>query len=197
MKKGFTLPEILTVLAIITIIALIAIPSVVLIRKRINERLFNSKKEMIILAAELYGQDNKDSLDQYSEINITVGELVQKNYLEKDTDADGEVCLSDYGCIIDPRDNTNLNEILILIKKIDKNIKAVWEGTAGSTTNKDLVELVKTQLDCTPTESVPCLYTGEVNDNYLSYSGIMWRIVGVYLIDGEQIVKLITDENIK
>lgn len=197
MKKGFSLPEILTVLAIIAIIAIIAIPSVILIRQRINNRVFESKKEIIIVAAELYGQDNKTLLDANGELVITVGELIELGYVEKDIDKEGIICEDTYGCAIDPRSNTSLNNIQILIKLSGSTVKALWEGQAGSSTDRNLVNLVLSDLDCTPSQSSPCLYTGEESNNYLSYSGIMWRILGVYVIDGQNVVKMITDENVE
>ena len=81
-KNGFTLPELLAVIAIIAIIALIAIPSVLLIRNKINKRLYESKKETILLAAQLYGQDNEDIFNVTGEAMIDVGLLIQKNYIE-------------------------------------------------------------------------------------------------------------------
>ncbi len=197
MKKGFSLPEILTVLAIIAIIAIIAIPSVILIRQRINNRVFESKKEIIILASELYGQDNRTLLDVNGELIITVGELIEQGYVEKDMESDGIICLDSYGCAVDPRSNTSLNNIQILVKLSGANVKAIWEGQSGSSSDRNLVELVLAYLECTPTESSPCLYTGEENNNYLSYSGITWRILGVYVIDGQNVVKMITDENVE
>ena len=54
-KKGFTLTELLVVIALISIIVLIAVPSVVSISKRINKRVYNAKIQEIVTAAELYG----------------------------------------------------------------------------------------------------------------------------------------------
>ena len=59
-KKGFTLTELLVVIALISIIVLIAVPSVVAISKRINKRVYNSKVQEIVTAAELYGTNNPD-----------------------------------------------------------------------------------------------------------------------------------------
>ncbi len=196
LKKGFTLTEILTVLAIISIIAIIAVPSVIVIRNRINSRAYESKKELIILAAELYGQDNKALLELNGEISTTVGDLLEKDYLEKDIAMDGQICSSSYGCIMDPRNNTSLNDIVIVVKLNNGTVKAIWEGVTGSSSERDLVQIVLTDLSCTPTETSPCLYTGEETNNYLSYSGTMWRILGVYVIDGTNVVKMITNENI-
>lgn len=197
MKKGFSLPEILTVLAIIAIIAVIAIPSVILIRERINKRIYESKKEMIILAAELYGQENRATLDAIGELLITVGELIELGYVEKEVDKDDVTCLDEYGCVIDPRSNVSLNNVQLVVKLSGANVKALWEGTPGSSSEQNLVEIVLTDLNCTPTASSPCLYTEEETNNYLSYSGMIWRIIGVYVIDGQNVVKMITDENVE
>ena len=51
-KKGFTLTELLVVIALISIIVLIAVPSVVSISKRINKRVYNAKIQEIVTAAE-------------------------------------------------------------------------------------------------------------------------------------------------
>ena len=46
-----------------------------------------------------------------------------------------------------------------------------------------------------------CVYCvkNECNDdpnNYLYYSGIMWRVIGVYKIDGKEVAKMITDDTV-
>ena len=56
-----------------------------------------------------------------------------------------------------------------------------------------LAEQINALLSCTPTASVPCYYTNNSN-NYLTYSGNTWRIIGTYLVDGNSVVKLILDE---
>ena len=67
-KKGFTLTEILVVIVLIGVIMAIAIPSVVEVRKRINKRLLSEKKQEILVAAQLYGNDRKLTTDTY--INV-------------------------------------------------------------------------------------------------------------------------------
>ena len=64
-KKGFTLTEILVVIVLIGVIMAIAIPSVVEVRKRINKRLLSEKKQEILVAAQLYGNDRKLTTDTY------------------------------------------------------------------------------------------------------------------------------------
>ena len=57
-----------------------------------------------------------------------------------------------------------------------------------------LADEVSMLLSCTPSASSPCLYTENAN-NYLTYGGYTWRIVGTYMINSEKVVKLILDSN--
>jgi prepilin-type N-terminal cleavage/methylation domain-containing protein len=193
-KKGFTLTEILAVIAIIAVLTSIAIPSILLVRKRINERAYESKKSLILLAAQEYGQNNTEVFDENGEFSITIGELIQYEYLEKDIDYNGSKCTANYGCVIDPRDKTSMNDIIILLRNNNNIIASIWQGTLGLTLDRDLVTTILDELNCTPTATSPCLYSGDSMNNYLDYSGVMWRILGVYVIDGEQVVKLITND---
>ena len=81
-KKGFTLIEMLVVIALIGVVIAIAIPSITLVRKRINIRLLNEKKDEILVAAQLYGSDKKFEQDTI----IKVYELLDEKYIKKDTD---------------------------------------------------------------------------------------------------------------
>ena len=195
-KKGFTLAEVIVVIVLISIIIAIAIPSVIAIRNRINERLLESKKDAVLVAAELYGQDNPQ-LFSPNEFIVTVGELVDAGYVERDTESNGENCTDSYGCVINPVDKTSLNNVEILVKKEMSTVIAIWDGELGSSSSSELVDKVIEDLRCENiTESNPCLYVGSDPDNYLWYSGVMWRIMGVYKINGVLVVKMITDDNI-
>lgn len=195
-KNGFTLAEVLVVIVLISVLVAIVVPSIIAINNRINRRLLESKKDIILAAAELYGRDNPQRFVR-NEILITVGELVEEDYIKEDTPENGKNCLDSYGCVIDPVAKTSLNGVNILIKKEINSIIAIWDGTLGSSSSKDLVDTVINQLSCgTITESSPCLYVGREPNNYLWYSGIMWRILGVYKIDGVLVVKMITDDNV-
>lgn len=195
-KKGFTLTEILIVIVIIGIVLAISIPSIIAIRKRINERLLENKKDIILVAAELYGQDNAI----YTDTIIHVYDLINEKYIEPDIKQNNSNCSGEYtenGCVINPVDDSSLNNERILIKREGKSVIAIWDGEIGSTTSKELVDAVKDKLNCDEiTESKPCLFTGKNPDNYLYYSGIMWRIIGIYKIDGKETIKMITDDTI-
>lgn len=195
-KKGFTLTEILIVIVIIGIILTIAIPSVVAIRKRINERLFEAKKDEILVAAELYGRDKGLTTDTI----IYVYTLIDTGYINSEIDANDSNCKGEHtekGCVLNPVDDSSLNNEKILIKKTGKTIIAIWNGKEGSSSSEELVDSIKDKLHCEEiTESNPCLFEGTNPDNYLYYSGIMWRIIGIYKIDGKEVVKMITDDNV-
>ncbi len=195
-KSGFTLTEVLIVIVIIGIILAIAIPSIVLIRKRINERLLDNKKQLILVAAENYGRDKNFIQDT----TIYVYTLIDSKYINAEVDKGYGSCTSghsDNGCVLNPVDDSSLNEERILIKVTGNSVIAIWDGQEGSTTDKDLVDSIKDDLKCeTITESEPCLYTGVNPNNYLYYSGVMWRILGIYKIDGREVVKMVTDDNV-
>ena len=66
-----------------------------------------------------------------------------------------------------------------------------YQASNGATIGEE----ISTLLGCTPTASVPCYYTNNSN-NYLSYSGRTWRIMGTYLVSGSVVVKAILDDHI-
>lgn len=194
-KKGFTLTEILIVIALIGVLLTIAVPSIVHIRKGINKRLLESKKKIILVAAEEYGKDKEISTDTIIHVYDLIGPYIDTDIKRNDTNCNGDN--TENGCVINPVDDTSLNDVTILIKKKGKKITAVWEGLIGNSESQELISLVKNKFNCDNiNEGNPCLANSQNNDNYLYYSGIMWRIMGIYMIDGHETVKLITDDNV-
>lgn len=195
-KLGFTLTEILIVIVIIGVVLAISIPSIIAVRKRINERLLENKKDLILVAAELYGKDKGITTDTI----IYVYTLIEAKYIDADIKSNDSNCSGEHtekGCVINPVDDSSLNNERILIKKNGNGVIAIWNGNEGSSTDKELVDAIKDKLNCgVITESEPCLFTGNNPDNYLYYSGIMWRIMGIYKIDGKEVVKMVTDDNV-
>ena len=237
-KQGFTLPEIMVVVAIIAVIAIIAIPSVILINKNINKRLYKNKVDNIVSAAELYASDNPDIFNQSSEVRVYVYELIASNYLEseKQPSTNDDQCKSTdtknaKGCIINPVAKSNMNNEYVILRKEaagisgsfggqeivssnnDTLVKAIcdrfkdvsgssiFEGRYGTndsdkcTCNAAGTGLVKKGTD----EAVSaCLIYGNQKNNYLSYDGVMWRVMGLYQIDSNRLVaKMITDNNVE
>lgn len=123
-KKGFTLVELIIVIAIIALLMVVAIPSIILISNKINDKLYNSKVELILSAAEIYADDNFASLfgDGTTKTSIRVKELVP-TYLEPDEvikdPTTGEVTNK----VTDPRDDSSMNERIIWLTR--KNAKVV------------------------------------------------------------------------
>lgn len=132
-KKGFTLTELLAVIAIIAIITLIAVPSIIAINRRMNERMFESKKELIISSAELYARDNPDIFNGQTEVKKYVYELINAGYLKPDVkNNEGKCSGNEEGCLIDPRDKSSLNNEHVLIIKEAVGAVAIFGGESCS-----------------------------------------------------------------
>ncbi len=190
-KKGFTLTELLVVIFIISLLLTLVVPSILFIRKAINENLYERKKEMILLDAELFGKD----LGFTSDTLIHVYDLVINDYILADVDNKNEKCTGNHttkGCVTNPIDDSSLNDTPILIKRNKKGYEAIWEGSLESLNERNLVEELKEKLNC---NELPCYIKDDVN-NYLYYSGIMWRIIGLYEIDNETYIKIVSDNNV-
>lgn len=141
-KKGFTLSEILVVIAIIGVIAVIAVPSVIFVNKRINVKLYNQKVINIEKAAELYASQNKSLFDGSSEVEISVADLINNNYLENDGKC------GDSDCLVNPTDKSSLNEVKIILKQEALGVTAKVAGTKTvATTGNTLVAQVCERLN--------------------------------------------------
>lgn len=112
-KKGFTLVELLAVIVIMSILMTVAIPSVILISNKMKKNMYCTKVETVEKAAQLYGQDNIDTIqnnrtgdgscallkknasgnwvnDTVSPCdNVTVAILLSKGYLKKEEGSSG------------------------------------------------------------------------------------------------------------
>ncbi len=91
-KKGFTLVELLGVIVIMALLVAVAVPSTFSISNRLKEKMFCSKIDSIETAAQLYGEDHRDSFvdwfvqgeEQFKSKTLEVKTLVESGYLRKD-----------------------------------------------------------------------------------------------------------------
>ncbi|MEG2618579.1 MAG: prepilin-type N-terminal cleavage/methylation domain-containing protein [Bacilli bacterium] len=220
-KKGFTIVEILSVIAIIGIMILIVVPSTFLIVKNINNRVYESKKNLILSAAEVYAQDRKALFNSLgtnkTEIEVPIKDLLVGGYLKADDKCKSGQIEED--CIVDPRDKSNMNDKKVLVRYLNNSYIAIWEGKTGSTKSGDLLDIICKDLaakkaagfdcDCTTIDEANpyCLYKGTEVNNWLKNGDVEWRVLGVYKDGNDDTldnngwpnylkVKIITQDNI-
>ena len=119
-NKGFTLVEILAVIALIAILFTVAVPGVMKISTKSKDSMYKNKISMIEDAATLY-------VDDYGVEDtklISVNDLLNYNYLKKEK----ETCSGD--CISNPKDDTGLDNKKICVCKVNNRATAqVIDGT--------------------------------------------------------------------
>lgn len=192
-KKGFTLTELLVVIALISVIVLIAVPSVVSISKRINKRVYNAKVQEIVTSAELYGTNNPDLFNGVSEVKVFVSELIDGGYVSVDSDADTAVCKADTsefrsskGCVVNPTTKVSMNQNYVIIKKEAAGVTAKFGGSETVVTNGTLVEQV-----CSRYENG--VFTGKFGTGASDYCGCDFdndgKVTGIYKIKNDKLDK--------
>ena len=111
-KKGFTLIEILCVVALLAIITTIASASVINLSKASKENLYCAKLELIESAAKTYSASLIYELNQsttyyegYKSITITINDLIKSGNLSPDKD----------DSVLSPLNNEVMNDLEIIL----------------------------------------------------------------------------------
>ena len=114
-KKGFTLVELMAVIAILGIILLIAVPSYLGVSKKIKADMWDNKMKMIETAVEMWVQDNKSDFCEYDRPNnkwkatsdFRYNKLNSSDYRISILIDEGYLSADDDGRFINPIDNQN------------------------------------------------------------------------------------------
>ena len=126
-KKGFTLIEMLIVVALIAVVFGVAVPRITKTMGSSYKRNFETKKSLIVNTAEMYAQDKHNTLTPSGgPYNISVSDLLQNGYLEPDL-ARGEDCSYDEGCLVDDTGNI-LNNKTVKVEVKNKRYIGTWDN---------------------------------------------------------------------
>ena len=79
-----------------------------------KQRAYAAKRESIISAAELYATRNKDAFENATQIQIKVRTLIYSGDVDIDVKEISEGCNEEIGCVVNPVDNTSINDEMIL-----------------------------------------------------------------------------------
>ena len=190
MKKAFTLVELLGVIIILGVLALIVFPIIDKSIKSSKEKALQATIASIEDAANKYSVEHE--LGYSTSYNkLTLNELVNNGYLKGD--------------LINPVTNSKLNGCVLY--KWDEEYKQYEFKYDETCSINSIYEIVLEQYPYLKTDGNGCITSndnnysymggcylkGNPNNNYIWYSGFLWRIMG---INADGTVRLITDENV-
>ena len=133
-KKGFTLVELLAVIVLIAVISSIGITSYIVVKNKINKKIFTNKLAEIVSSSEKWGEYNKEKLTNKDENNLSyavvkLSELIKSDYFETDESFDA----TKYSCtnkenglckdvVVNNVDNLVINDLQIKVFKKNKQV---------------------------------------------------------------------------
>ena len=195
MKKGFTLVELLAVIIILGIVALITFPivdnSIKNSKQAALERTIGSIEE----AAHNYSSQNNLGYPE-EEKAISLDELKSSGFLT--SDITNPVTNEEMtGCVLYRWDEAHNQYVFRYDEECDSN-DGEDVALVGSPIEEKAKELVYENNACKTDGTTyqymgGCYIKGNPNNNYIWYSGFLWRIMG---INADGTIRMITDENV-
>lgn len=119
-KNGFTLVELLGVIAILALLATIATPAIIATSNKIKGNMYDAKIKLIKENAILYAE----KMNLTSGTTITINKLCENGYVSPDEGLDSNDCLKN------PKNNMSMGECTIKITK-DSRYKTELTGKMG------------------------------------------------------------------
>ncbi|MEG1995695.1 MAG: type II secretion system protein [Bacilli bacterium] len=104
-KEGFTIVELLAVIALIGVVMGIAVPNVMKIYSKNKQILYDQTITLILSAAEEYGNNNIDVYNMSSTVTVKVQDLINNKLIKTDN-----------GILKNPKDNKSMNELQVYLK---------------------------------------------------------------------------------
>lgn len=86
MKKGFSLIELMAVIALLGIIITLTSISVIHLKKNTDQKLYNDKVKYIENGAIKWGNNNLNLLNENTCKNVSISILIEEGYIDGDTD---------------------------------------------------------------------------------------------------------------
>lgn len=142
-KKGFTLVELLVVIALLGLLITISIPIGLKVSKQIKEKMLETKIETIEKGAIVWGQNNKRLLNQSCTINetvynkclrTTIDNLLTENVFKEDEKRDINGDGTKEKVLINPVTNEPLNNCNVNIYIKNKRVYAKYDKEDIDTT---------------------------------------------------------------
>ena len=198
-KKGFTLIEILAVVTIMGLIFLLVIPKISNSLKSKKTDIDKTTKSMIVSAAKLYVNDNKDSFykDNENIYCLPISQLVKKQYLDtKVKNVTDDIDITNSMSVKITYENKFKYELVDkkdcqVVKQENKNIEYLVNKanpvTVANYTDGNTNEMYTfSHSTTTQTEALTDYrYIGVSPKNYVEFNNELWRIIGIFTVEDE------------
>lgn len=124
----------------------IAVPSIVLISNKVKNKMYDTRVELILAAAEIYAKDNYAALfgDGATKADIQIKDLIPK-YAEADDERLNNTTGLTEAVMLDPRDESVMNERVIWLTR--KNSRIIATLDVDSVTPSEEVPIEETPED--------------------------------------------------